>query len=1206
MRKHLLLLVCLLAIAGVSLAQDVYSAGYYTNQNGKNEAVLFKNQERIHVWGEGTDNYDYNSTSVLVDPYTGDVYCTKNVKNSNGEPMYGDIMKGSDYFMNTPSSSRNYINQLYWHKTPTDSNPNARIFSAGYRLGSDNKRYATVWRGGDATPMFSPDFESGNESQAYDVCVFLNSEYDISVLYCGYVYEGYTRHATVWKDDALCYTLSTNYSYAVSMDYYDGSVYTLVNETDPSVNETVINVYKNATLLYALTDVSETANGYQIKVDGGDVYVCGYGVSRAQYVWKNGQPYYAMGYGGYCPSLDVTTEGVYAAHVSYDEATIYRDGTALYSLDREKCSYVSDIAVPEFCELDAIGTLPFYEGFEMGNTQWICWTTEDEIGGYGGNLNFNTTGTEEYASYFHRYGSNPDASYNHILPASGDYCVKHRFNGSYDQEGWLIWPQKFFLQNGRTTLLTFKTMEEYANDYQYEGVYISTSGTNLSDFNEVWTQSAPSMSWKTVTIDLADYQGRYVYIAFKYKGNNAHNWYIDDISLTEEYEFCEAIQDYPFVDNFDDQDAHCYYLVDMDQSGSNHNWFISDETAFNGDYCLTHTWGPQNSPQEDWCITRPFDLPAGQVYTLSFMNKNYETGANMSNSVWVAVDKSNPQPSDFVQVWNQAGTFPTTWTPVSINLTEYAGHKIHVAFKYTGTWAHCWYIDALTLTQAAPQYVITVNSNNVNWGTVTGGGEFTEGTTVTIHATPNTGYDFLKWTKDGLEVSTSQDYTFTVTENATYTAVFGEHAVEYYSITTGVTPMESGSVQGGGTYAAGTSVFLLAQPNTGWYFVNWTDGVTDNPREITVNGDATYVARFARLEYTIEVVANPEEGGTVTGGGTYQYGEEAHLSATPNEGYEFFAWDDGLTLPNRVVTVTQNATYTATFTTSAAPMFTITAEPNDPNLGIVTGGGTYPEGAVVTLTATPIDNAVFTRWNDGVEEPVRTITVTQDATYTAYFESVQEYTITVVSNNPEMGMVTGGGTFMAGTVITIEAIPNAGFYFSGWDDNNFDNPRTITVTGNATYRAGFSAQQVEYYTLNVICNPNEGTVIGGGDYAPGTSVMVAAIPAQGFQFTSWNDGVTDNPRNVVVNSNITLVAFFFPTSVDENNAVALGVYPNPTRNTVVFTGIDDHTQVSIYNALGALVKTVTTSANEEVNINDLSSGLYFARVNNSYVKFVVY
>ena len=1203
MKKYLLIVLCLLATAGVSFAQDVYSAGYYNNSNNRTEAVLFRNDERIQVWGEGTNSDNFYATSIAVDPNTGDVYCTKNRVSSDGYALYGDIMTGGNYFMNSPNGTKNYINKLFWHPSHTTSqSADLRLFSAGYRLGSDNKRYAAVWRGSSTTPTNSPDFESGNASEAMDVFVYrAPGKADLVKLYCGYVNESETNHATVWKNNEVLYTLSTASSTAVSMDYYDGNIFTLVREYNSSTSNYVAKVFKNSSLLYTLTDPTQSASCYQIKVDGGDVYVCGWGTARAQYVWKNGQPYHTLGTGGQFPSLYVTTDAVYGARVSNNVVTIYKDETVLYTLPEAKCSHVYDIVVPKTCEVEEIGTLPFHEDFEMGNTQWLCWTIDEEEG----NLNYNNTGTAEYASYFHRYGSNPDASYNHVVPASGDYCVKHKFNGDYDQEGWLIWPQKFFLQNGRDTKLTFKTLEEYASDYSYEGVLVSTSGTNPSDFNEVWTQSSPSLVWKPVTIDLADYQGRYVYIAFKYKGTNAHNWYIDDIMLTEEYNFCEAIDEFPFIETFDQPDLSCYYLLDMDQNGDNTNWVIGGD-GYNSPGCLQHGWGPQNHPQEDWCITRPFDLEAGKNYTLSFMNKNYSSGTDMSNSVWVAVDKSNPQPSDFTQLWSQSNNMPTWWTAVDINLTQYAGHKIHLAFKYVGTFAHRWQIDALTLTQAAPQYTITVNSNNVSWGTASGGGEFTEGTSITIHATPNTGYDFLKWTKDGLEVSTSQDYTFTVTENATYTAVFGEHAVDYYTIIAGVTPMNSGTVQGGGTYAAGSTIYLLAQPNTGWYFEKWTDNVTDNPRQLTVNGNATYTARFARLEYTIEVVANPEEGGTVTGGGTYHYGDAVTITATPAEGYEFFAWDDGLTLPERVITVTEDATFTATFTTNSAQMFTITAEPNDPNLGTVTGGGTYPEGAVVTLTATPLDNAVFTRWGDDVLDPVRTITVTQDAEYKAYFESVQEYTVTVVSLNPDMGIVTGGGTFMAGTEIIIEAIPNPGFYFSGWDDNNFDNPRTVVVNGNVTYKASFSAQQVEFYTLNVICNPNEGTVIGGGDYAPGTTVMVAAIPVAGFQFTSWNDGVTDNPRYVVVNSDITLVAFFFPTSVNENSQVALGVYPNPAHNTVVFTGIEADTEVCVYNTMGALVKTVNTSSNEEVNISDLSAGLYFARVRNSYVKFVVY
>ncbi|MBO7577185.1 MAG: T9SS type A sorting domain-containing protein, partial [Bacteroidales bacterium] len=125
------------------------------------------------------------------------------------------------------------------------------------------------------------------------------------------------------------------------------------------------------------------------------------------------------------------------------------------------------------------------------------------------------------------------------------------------------------------------------------------------------------------------------------------------------------------------------------------------------------------------------------------------------------------------------------------------------------------------------------------------------------------------------------------------------------------------------------------------------------------------------------------------------------------------------------------------------------------------------------------------------------------------------------------------------------------------------------------------------------------------DYAPGTSVTVEAIPNVGYQFASWNDGVTDFVRTVVMNSDITLVAYFEPTSVGEDHQPAFGVYPNPAHNTLLFTGIETDTEVSVYNAMGAFVKRVAISANEEVNISDLSAGLYLARVGNACVRFVV-
>ena len=68
----------------------------------------------------------------------------------------------------------------------------------------------------------------------------------------------------------------------------------------------------------------------------------------------------------------------------------------------------------------------------------------------------------------------------------------------------------------------------------------------------------------------------------------------------------------------------------------------------------------------------------------------------------------------------------------------------------------------------------------------------------------------------------------------------------------------------------------------------------------------------------------------------------------------------------------------------------------------------------------------------------------------------KSFTITVKSNNPDWGTVTGGGSYKGGETVVLTAIPAAGYYFNCWNDGNADNPRTIMVEGNATFTATFS------------------------------------------------------------------------------------------------------------------------------------------------------
>ena len=132
-----------------------------------------------------------------------------------------------------------------------------------------------------------------------------------------------------------------------------------------------------------------------------------------------------------------------------------------------------------------------------------------------------------------------------------------------------------------------------------------------------------------------------------------------------------------------------------------------------------------------------------------------------------------------------------------------------------------------------------------------------------------------------------------------------------YTIT--VNAGAGGTVAGGGTYETGSAVTLTATPDTGYKFKQWSDGVTTASRTVTVAKDVTYTAQFEKLTYTLSVSADPTAGGTITGGGTYEYGSTVTLTAKANGGYAFVAWADGNTSNPRSVTVTVNSDYTAIF-----------------------------------------------------------------------------------------------------------------------------------------------------------------------------------------------------------------------------------------------------------------------------------------------------
>jgi len=155
------------------------------------------------------------------------------------------------------------------------------------------------------------------------------------------------------------------------------------------------------------------------------------------------------------------------------------------------------------------------------------------------------------------------------------------------------------------------------------------------------------------------------------------------------------------------------------------------------------------------------------------------------------------------------------------------------------------------LTITLPSYTVTLSSGGN--GTVSGGGTYTEGTTITISATPSANYHFTQWS-DG---NTSASRQITVYSNISLTAYFD---INTFSIT--ATSAGNGSVSGGGTYSYGSTATLTASPNAHYKFLQWQDGDTSNPRSVTVTGNATYTATFVWMTPVVSTKVN----GTIVNG----------------------------------------------------------------------------------------------------------------------------------------------------------------------------------------------------------------------------------------------------------------------------------------------------------------------------------------------------
>ena len=452
-----------------------------------------------------------------------------------------------------------------------------------------------------------------------------------------------------------------------------------------------------------------------------------------------------------------------------------------------------------------------------------------------------------------------------------------------------------------------------------------------------------------------------------------------------------------------------------------------------------------------------------------------------------------------------------------------------------------------------PPCSVSATANPTNGGTIVGDGTYNYGSTCTLTAIPATGYDFIKWTKNETQVSTNTNYSFTVTEEAS--AYMAHFQLKSFTINTSISPNNSGTVNGGGTYNYGSTCTLTATPATGYDFIKWTKNgtqVSTNANySFTVTEAANYVAHFQLQSFIINTSANPTNGGTINGGGTYNYGSTCTLTATPATGYDFIKWTrNGTQISTNATysfTVTEAANYVAHFQLQS---FTINTSTDPSNGGTTTGEGTYNYGSTCTLTAIPTIGYDFIKWTkNGTQVSTNasySFTVTEAASYVAHFQ-LQSFTINTSASPSNGGTTTGEGTYNYGSTCTLTATPATGYDFIKWTKNgtqvSTNASYSFTVTEAANYVAHF---QLQSFIINTSANPtNGGTINGGGTYNYGSTCTLTATPATGYDFIKWTRNGTQISTNATYSFTVTeaanyvahfqLQSFTINTSTDPSN-----------------------------------------------------------------------
>ncbi|MCG2776535.1 MAG: hypothetical protein L6406_12725, partial [Desulfobacterales bacterium] len=256
------------------------------------------------------------------------------------------------------------------------------------------------------------------------------------------------------------------------------------------------------------------------------------------------------------------------------------------------------------------------------------------------------------------------------------------------------------------------------------------------------------------------------------------------------------------------------------------------------------------------------------------------------------------------------------------------------------------------------------------------------------------------------------------------------------------------------------------------------------------------------------------------------------------------------------------------------------------NVGLDPAGGSYDVGTEVELEALPEPGWQFSGWSGDLTGSGNPVTITMDSnkTVTAIFTEVPHAQYILTVNTTGSGSVIpdpAGGTYDAGTIVTLTAQAESGWQFSNWsgDLTGSSNPATITMDTNKAVTAAFTQtppvintftatpntiNEGEFVTLEWnITGADSATIDNGVGAVPHSSGSVQDAPPITTTYT-----LTATNSEGSVTSTVTVTVEYSPSSPVINSFIATPETINEGESPTLSWSINDADSATIDNDIG--------------------------------------